>query len=194
VQQAFNVPYHVPQALAEERYVSAVYVFNTGDITANARTQIYHGLPANMRANVRFFSGATLEILANSQQRNELANLRQKLTALNNQLKYNIEIWQDTAASINPDNTLKHVEIRPPMLHGIEDFLSQPLFTNPVANDKMFGFWQWAHMIRTVSMKHYMSGFTFVGPVAEMEIATMKTMCGDCIAMANSSAMPLNNR
>jgi len=191
VKQCFYVPYTLPSAPTEERYVSAVYVFNTGEITPNAETQIRHALPREMASNTRIFSGNQLEAIANVEHYRQTRHIRERLSALKRQLEVNIHIWTSLRSGIDPQSADQTFDVRGPILHGIEEFLSLPILPTEFTIGLVFNVWERAKIIHQMSMKHYMA--PFVTPEAKTkDLTLLQGLCEAAIRDATLLIAALN--
>ena len=78
-----------------ECHVSAVYVFNSGEITANAREQLLSDLGHERYGdNVHFLDGERLEALNQWATLHSDANARGRLIGLRSALRFNIEVLE----------------------------------------------------------------------------------------------------
>ncbi len=156
IRQAFFVPYTLPSSPSEQRYVSSVYVFNTGVITDNAKTQIIHSLAKEMAANTQFFGGEQLETLENVTSYQDARRVRERLAALRSQLAMNIQIWRELRNGVSVQKGQTKLDVRGGILHGIEQFLSEPIFPDRIPLQEMANLWEEAKIIQTIMLKHYL--------------------------------------
>ena len=93
VRQAFSTPFTLPDS-PREMYVSSVYVFNSGAITANAQTYLLNELRKERYGdNVHLLDGDRLDSLNRWATYQEDRHVRQRLLGLNHQLVLNRKTW-----------------------------------------------------------------------------------------------------
>lgn len=132
--QAFSTAFRRPDS-PRDCHVSAVYIFNSGGITPNARDQMLNELShERFGDNVHFLDGARLESLNNwatlqtdAVTRSRLLGLRACLRAI----KWDLE-----------ENHLQGKEILAPIyVHGIELYLSEPVNSDDQLIGCLFSLW-----------------------------------------------------
>lgn len=154
IKQSFYIPYTLPTAPTEQRHVSAVYVFNSGDITDNAETQIRHELPKELASNTRVFSGHHLEILANGIAQRQDESIRDRLIGLSSQLNMNVTIWGNTLRTATGSLENPTWDPRGGILHGIEEFLTSPLLPNQLPYQEMQALWDTGKVFQAMLAKY----------------------------------------
>ena len=117
--------------------MSAVYVFNSGEITANAKEQLLSELERERYGdNVHFLDGERLEALNEWATLQSDANARARLLGLRSTLRFIITtISRNTAPLGKPD-------YQPIFIHGIELYLSEPLDCTEQLLPSLFALWQ----------------------------------------------------
>jgi hypothetical protein len=184
IRQAFYVPYTLPSSPTETRYVSAVYVFNTGDITDNAKTQIIHSLPKEMAANTHFFSGEQIEILDTTTFLFTSRQIRERLVALAGQLNLNIEIISSLDAGLVVGAEQFVMDVRGPLLHALEMFLSEPVVPQLISGDEIAILWQRGRIIQALIQKYHM--LPIGEPAKSRDISLLKELCKAFVAHAQN--------
>src|SRR5437870_5146293 len=95
LRQAFAKPFRRPDS-PRECYVSGVYIFNSGEITPNAKEQLLTELGRERYGdNVYFLDGERLEGLNEWAFLQTDATARARLTGVRSALLYNIQILND---------------------------------------------------------------------------------------------------
>ncbi len=94
VKQAFSTPFLLPHSL-RPCHVSSVYVFNSGEITDNAKDQLLDELGRERYGdNVHLLEGQRLQSLDQWSSYSNDWDLRRRLSGLRIQLDLNIDIWR----------------------------------------------------------------------------------------------------
>lgn len=94
INEAFAIEYEPLAPLTEQRHVSAVYVFNDGEITDNARTNIRKRVKEEYRPNTYVLSGHELEILAAVLFEQQDRDMKTRLLGLKRQMGINMSTWR----------------------------------------------------------------------------------------------------
>ena len=200
IKQCFYVPYTLPTAPTEQRYVSAVYVFNSGDITDNAETQIRHSLPKEIASNVRCFSGHHLEILGRVVAQRQGEELRMRLLGLGVQLEMNVEIWEGLFKTTvqSPDNP--SWDARGGILHSLEEYLTSPFLPDRIPYTDIQVLWDSVQIVRTMIAKYAVGGrgnvhreadLKFLDSVLTRGIATAKRVNAAILGIVESLPPPV---
>jgi Restriction endonuclease len=134
VRQAFARPFKRTDS-PRECHVSAVYVFNSGEITANAKEQLLRELEQERYGdNVHFLDGERLEALNEWATLQSDANVRARLLGLRTALRVIIF-----------DLETKHLQerelLRPSFVIGIELYLSEPVNCDDKLLGSLIGLW-----------------------------------------------------
>jgi hypothetical protein len=120
VRQAFAKPFKRADS-PRECHVSAVYVFNSGMITANAKEQLLSELGLERYGdNVHFLDGDRLEALNEWATLQSDANARARLLGLRSALRYIIDVLKQYQEQSTPDS-------RPLFIQWIDLYLSEPV-------------------------------------------------------------------
>lgn len=136
VRQAFARPFKRPDS-PRECYVSAVYVFNSGEITANAKEQLLSELQRERYGdNVHFLDGERLDALNEWATLQSDANARARLLGLRSALRFNIRVLKE----VSVDRNQEYVE--PMYIQGIELYLSEPVNCDDQLLVSLFRLWQ----------------------------------------------------
>jgi hypothetical protein len=135
VRQAFARPFKRPDS-PRECHVSAVYVFNSGEITANAKEQLLSELGIERYGdNVHFLDGERLEALNEWATLQSGANARARLLGLRSALRFNIDVLGQYQLTGKPG-------LLPLFMHGIEFYLSEPVDCTEQLLPSLFALWQ----------------------------------------------------
>jgi len=187
IKQCFYVPYTLPTAPAEHRYVSAVYVFNTGEITDNAETQIRNSLPRELASNTRFFSGHYLESLANSISHRQAKDVLDRFEALHRQLVLNVRMWTKLLEGINPGAPLNNqiLDLRGGILQGVEQFLSEPVLWGRIDYSAIATLWQQIKTIQGMLMRYNAITLNPPPEVLERDMRALVEVCNAAIKNAS---------
>jgi len=142
VRQAFARPFKRADS-PRECHVAAVYVFNSGEITANAKEQLLSEVERERYAdNVHFLDGERLDAL------NEWATLqndttaRTRLLGLRSTLRAAIVCLQELEKSKE--------SLTPVFVHGIESYLSEPVNCDDKLLSSLFVLCRQLHGIDTL--------------------------------------------
>ena len=120
VRQAFAKPFKRADS-PRECHVSAVYVFNSGEITANAKEQLLSELERERYGdNVHFLDGERLEALNEWATLQSDANARARLLGLRSALRFIIRLLKNIPQQAKPN-------LEPMFIQGIELYLSEPV-------------------------------------------------------------------
>lgn len=178
IRQAFAVPFRLPDS-PRERFVSAVYVFNSGEITQGAKDHLLHELTRERFGdNVHVFDGDRLETINRLTSYHREESIRPMLLGLRTQLLLNILIWQSIL-----DALPAFTEARGTMLASVEAYLSAPVFTEYVPIQDVGQVWQKARIIDTINHR-YLMGVNTKPEIKTGDIATVKQLCGEVIQHA----------
>jgi len=134
VRQAFAKPFKRADS-PRECHVSAVYVFNSGEITANAKEQLLSELERERYGdNVHFLDGERLEALNEWATLQSDTNARARLVGLRSAVRaiiFDLETFQ-----------LQEKEsLRPIFVLGIELYLSEPVNCDDKLLGSLFALW-----------------------------------------------------
>jgi hypothetical protein len=134
VRQAFAKPFKRSDS-PRECHVSAVYVFNSGAITPNAKEQFLSALEQDRYGdNVLLFDGERLDALNQWATLQSDRSARSRLLGLRSALRF---IIAELPAMSNEE-----IFLRPPYTPGIELYLSEPVNCDDAAFLKgLFDFW-----------------------------------------------------
>ncbi len=140
VRQAFATPFKRADS-PRECHVSAVYVFNSGEITANAKEQMLSELERERYGdNVHFLDGERLDALNEWATLQSNANTRARLVGLRSALRFIIatlgEYERDGKPGLNPMFT-----------NGIELYLSEPVHCDDQLLVSLFSLWQQLQLV-----------------------------------------------
>jgi hypothetical protein len=128
-----------------------VYVFNSGEITANAKEQLLNELERERYGdNVHFLDGERLEALNEWATLQSDANARARLLGLRSTLRFIITTLEGYSTTGKP-------EFQPMFIHGIELYLSEPVEFTEQLLPSLFALWQVLQSIelmRTILLKY----------------------------------------
>jgi hypothetical protein len=94
INQAFANPFTLPDS-SSETYISSFYIFNSGNITTEAKDDLIQRLRReHYGENVYFLDGERLDALNKWATYQNDTNLRSRLYGLKSQLHMNIHIWE----------------------------------------------------------------------------------------------------
>jgi hypothetical protein len=188
IEQCFYVEYTLPFAPTEKRFVSAVYVFNSGEITDNAETQIRSRLKKEFAANVRCFGGHHLEILASAAAQRQDRFIRERLQGLIAQLNMNVHVWESMSSGLKAEYNDTVWEGRGPILHALEEFLSCPILPSRIPYSTLSYIWQRARIIDAIVKKNISRELTPRPEPYARDCELLKALCADAVQQANALA------
>lgn len=140
VRQAFAKPFTRTDS-PRDCYVSTVYVFNSGEITANAKEQLLTELGRERYGdNVHFLDGERLEALNEWATLQSDANARARLLGLRSTLRFIIDVFRQYQKDGNP-------KLPPLYIHGIELYLSEPVICDDRLIKVLFLLWDRLQLI-----------------------------------------------
>ena len=143
VRQAFAKPFKRADSPAECR-VSAVYVFNSGEITSNAKEQLLSELGIERYGyNVHFLDGERLEALNEWATLQSDANARARLLGLRSAFRYIIDVLKRFQELASPDT-------RPVFIQWIELYLSEPVLCDDEFTKALFLLWEHLQLVESV--------------------------------------------
>jgi hypothetical protein len=143
VQQAFAKPFKRADS-PRECHVSAVYVFNSGEITANAKEQLLSELGRERYGdNVHFLGGERLESLNEWATLQSDANARARLIGLRSALRFIIATLKEYQLTGMPVP-------QPIFVQGIDLYLSEPVNCDDQLLASMFTLWQMVQAVEEV--------------------------------------------
>ena len=135
VRQAFAKPFKRADS-PRECHVSAVYVFNSGEITSNAKEQLWSELGRERYGdNVHFLDGERLEALNEWATLQSDANARARLLGLRSALRFIIATLHEYQLEGKPG-------FQPMFIQGIELYLSEPVNCDDQLLVSLFTLWQ----------------------------------------------------
>ena len=135
VRQAFARPFKRVDS-PRECHISAVYVFNSGEITANAKEQMLSELVQERYGdNVHFLDGERLDALNEWATLQSDANARARLLGLRSALRFIIATLHEYQLEGKPG-------FQPMFIQGIELYLSEPVNCDDQLLVSLFTLWQ----------------------------------------------------
>jgi hypothetical protein len=181
IHQAFANPFTLPDSTSET-YISSFYIFNSGNITTEAKDDLIQRIRKERYGeNVFLLDGDRLDALNKWAIYQNDRDLRSRLTGLKNQLLININIWEHTLK-----DTEKGVfqEARGPILAGIEAFLSSPIFPELISEGDLILLWQQAKIINSISSR-YLINLMVLEDIKKGDIQNAKNLAQEAIKIAN---------
>jgi hypothetical protein len=169
VRQAFATPFRRGDS-PRECHVSAVYVFNSGEITDNAKRQLLNELKVERYGdNVHFLDGDRLKSLNQSASYHDDRSIRARLSGLRSQMSLNHLIlgrYEQTEMD-------KSKEGRGLIWSAIEQFMSEPIEPSSIATEDIYQFWQLGRLIESCA-----TSLTVFGPskTKEANLASIKNL------------------
>lgn len=135
VKQAFAAPFKRPDS-PRDCHVSAVYVFNSGEITANAKEQLLREVERERYGdNMHLLDGERLEALNEWATLQSDATARTRLVGLRSALYFII-------VNLSSYETLNRADIKPLFIQGIELYLSEPVNCDDQMLVSLYDLWQ----------------------------------------------------
>jgi hypothetical protein len=135
VRQAFAKPFKRPDS-PRECHVSAVYIFNSGEITPNAKEQLLTELERERYGdNVHFLAGERLDALNEWATLGTDANARTRLLGLLRSLGVIIHLLKGFEPKGQPS-------FQPFFIQGIELYLSEPVNSDDQMIQSLLELWQ----------------------------------------------------
>lgn len=160
IRQAFAKPFTRPDS-PRECYVCAVYVFNSGDITPNAKDYLLAELSREKYGdNVHLFDGHRLALLNETSGYATDRNVRMRLMALNAQLRLNDAIFE-SLLEFNPEmqtapdggEARRIPDCRAFIFSAVESFMTEPLPDTDSLTEALFAYWQRATIVQTTRQR-----------------------------------------
>lgn len=143
VRQAFARPFKRADS-PRECHVSAVYVFNSGEITANAKEQLLSELEREHYGdNVHFLDGERLDALNEWATLQSDVNARARLIGLRSALRFIIAALDEYQLEGKP-------KFQPMFIQGIELYLSEPVNCDDQLLGSLFTLWQHLQRVEAV--------------------------------------------
>lgn len=143
VRQAFAKPFKRADS-PRDCHVSAVYVFNSGEITPNAKEQLLSELGIERYGdNVHFLDGERLQALNEWATLQSDANARARLLGIRSTLRFIIDVLKQYQEQGKP-------EFQPLFIQGIELYLSEPVICDDEFIKALFVLWDQLQLIEEV--------------------------------------------
>ena len=125
-----------------ECHVSAVYIFNSGEITANAKEQLLSELERERYGdNVHFLDGERLDALNEWGTLQSDTTARARLLGLRSALRFIIHVLEEYLVKGQEKN------LHPTFVQGIELYLSEPVNCDDQLLVLLYRLWQMLQMI-----------------------------------------------
>jgi len=175
VRQAFARPFKRADS-PRECHVSAVYVFNSGEITANAQEQLLSELQRERYGdNVHFLDCERLDALNEWATLQSDATARARLLGLRSALRYIIATLGAYQLEGKPD-------FRPMFIQGIELYLSEPVNCDDQLLVSLFTLWQHLQAVETARKILFKALSDTVG--LEKNAPTLRQLAGTARTLA----------
>jgi hypothetical protein len=175
VRQAFARPFKRIDS-PRECHVSAVYVFNSGEITANAKEQLLSELERERYGdNVHFRDGERLDALNEWATLQGDASARARLLGLRSALRFIIATLGDYELAGKPG-------LQPMFIHGIELYLSEPVNCDDQLLASLFNLWQ--HLQGIESAREILLKYLSNNIVLETTAPTLKQLAQNARPLA----------
>jgi hypothetical protein len=172
VRQAFAKPFKRTDS-PRECHVSGVYVFNSGEITANAKEQLLVELERERYGdNVHFLDGERLDTLNEWATLQSDANARARLLGLRSALRFIIGV-------LKVSHSQGVTNLNPLFIQGIELYLSEPVNCDDQLLVSLFKLWnllQGIESLRKIAVP--------TSPNAEKLLPAIKDLAKDALPLA----------
>jgi hypothetical protein len=143
VRQAFAKPFKRADS-PRECHVSAVYIFNSGEITDNAKEQLLSELERERYGdNVHFLDGERLQALNEWATLQSDANARARLLGLRSALRFIIDVLKEYQQQ-------GKAGFQPLFIQGIELYLSEPVICDDQFIKGLFVLWEQLQLIEAI--------------------------------------------
>ena len=183
VRQAFARPFKRADS-PRECHVSTVYVFNSGEVTANAKEQLLSALQQERYGdNVHVLDGERLDALNEWATLQTDANARARLIGLRSSLRFIIEVlrgYQDQAKP-NP---------QPLLMQGIALYLSEPVICDEEFIKALFLLWEHLEMIDKV--RQMLTKYTGNTGVLAEHLPTLNNAARNALPLATALCQKLD--
>ena len=180
VRQAFAKPFKRTDS-PRECHVSAVYVFNSGEITANAKEQLLSDLERERYGeNVHFLGGERLAALNEWATLGTDANARTRLLGLRSSLRVTIHLLKKCESEGKPS-------FQPMFIQGIELYLSEPVNSDDQMIQSLLELWQRLQVLEALNKllsKYVGNKSPKVKDFLENESKDLKGMAKDALSRA----------
>lgn len=189
VEQAFNGPFTLPD-VPRETYVSGVYIFNSGQITTEAKDDLLSRLGrSRYGANVFFLDGARLTDLDRWSGYRTDQDARALLSGLRAELSVNVHIWETIRKHFSEDDA--PIEARSASTYATDMFLARPFMTEVIDYDAVSRLRQWAGAIENLSTWIMRSALNTSALKRAHGEAAAKT-CSGAIALAGAAILQID--
>jgi hypothetical protein len=138
--------------------------------------------------NTHFFSGAQLEAIKGTHASIHGQQIRDRLNALIRQLMLNIDIWQAIKLAIQTATNPNKVrwDVRGGLMHGVEEYISSPVLSDPDVNAEIVSVWQHATMIREIVRRHIYRSLMLPEETRDEDYKTLVSLCDKATGSATS--------
>lgn len=149
IEQAFARPFVLSDS-PRECHISAVYIFNDGQITANATEYLIAKLRKTTYGdNVCLLDGPRLSDIDKWGAIRQDTNIRERLIGIRNQLHINLAIWESLRQSLQVGSVT--TEARGSLLSAIEGYLTLPSLSQFIPYNEVSVLWQEARILDAVA-------------------------------------------
>ena len=183
VRQAFAKPFKRTDS-PRECHVSAVYVFNSGEITDNAKEQLLRELERERYGdNVHFLDGERLDALNEWATLGTDANARARLLGLRLSLRAIIHLLERHEVS--------GFSLHPTFIHGIELYLSEPVNSDDQLIRSLVSLWQRlknVEVLNTFLWKYVGSKNAATHSFMEKKALDLKNMAKEAMSFAKEAS------
>jgi hypothetical protein len=178
IKQAFAVPFRTPDS-PRDKFVSSVYIFNSGAITTNAQEYLLESLTReHFGDNVHLFDGGRLESVNQFAAYGLERDIQLKLGGLHTQLQLNLTVWRSVLEDLP-----SFIEARGSIFSAIEAFLSQPIARELISYEDVSLVWQSARIIDAMCMR-YRTNLGIEAKVREQDANTLRQLMDKAIPIA----------
>lgn len=181
VEQAFTTPFTLPDA-PQPTYISAVYIFNSGRITTEAKDDLLNRLGrSSYGANVFFLDGERLTDLDRWSGYRTDQDARALLGGLRTELAVNMHIWETTRRFFSQQDA--PIEARSASTFAMDTYLTRPFMADVIEYEAVNRLRQWTGAIENLSTWIMRSALNTEALKSAHANTTLKT-CGGAIALA----------
>jgi hypothetical protein len=171
IRQAFNVKFRLSDSPATHG-VSSVYVFNSGNITDNAKHQIRDDLNRERYGeNVHIFDSERLQQLDLTASYRDQRQYLPRIEGLERELKLNLYVWQ---SMLNEFPLFR--EARGSFTRAMEEFLIAPLPAAPINLDELMSLLQACRIIDGIYFRYFNGGIGFKQEIRDGDTESLRNL------------------
>jgi hypothetical protein len=168
IREVFAINFRISDS-PTEHCVSSVYVFNSGNITENAKTYFRRELDKrDYGANVHIFDGERLHQLDLTTTAQEQQRYLPRLLGLELQLRMNMRVWESMLGDLP-----RFTEPRGCFTTAIDNYLTEPFLTEVIDTGELSLLLQECRIIDTINFKYLTSTIQAKAP-RTTDIETVK--------------------